>query len=73
VLDFDVVQRQARSLEHSSTGRGRRPACLGDGPDLAGIWFSSLDASSRLAVEVARRTYKLPYFHARMTASRRGE
>ena len=38
-----------------------------------GIWFFSLDASSRLAVEVARRTYKLPYFHARMSAERRGE
>jgi uncharacterized protein YqjF (DUF2071 family) len=38
-----------------------------------GIWFFSLDASSRLAVEVARRTYKLPYFHARMSVSRRGE
>jgi uncharacterized protein len=38
-----------------------------------GIWFFSLDASSRLAVEAARRTYKLPYFHARMTATRRGE
>jgi hypothetical protein len=31
-----------------------------------GIWFFSLDASSRLAVEAARRTYRLPYFHARM-------
>jgi uncharacterized protein len=38
-----------------------------------GIWFFSLDASSRLAVEAARRTYKLPYFHARMTAEREGE
>jgi uncharacterized protein YqjF (DUF2071 family) len=38
-----------------------------------GIWFFSLDASSRLAVEAARRTYKLPYFHARMSATRRGE
>jgi uncharacterized protein len=38
-----------------------------------GIWFFSLDASSRLAVEVARRTYRLPYFHARMSAERRGE
>ncbi|HET8528972.1 MAG TPA: DUF2071 domain-containing protein [Gaiellaceae bacterium] len=35
-----------------------------------GIWFFSLDASSRLAVEAARRTYKLPYFHARMSATR---
>jgi uncharacterized protein len=31
-----------------------------------GIWFFSLDASSRFAVAAARRTYKLPYFHARM-------
>jgi uncharacterized protein len=33
-----------------------------------GIWFFSLDASSRLAVEAARRTYKLPYFQARIRA-----
>ncbi len=38
-----------------------------------GIWFFSLDASSRIAVEAARRTYKLPYFHARMSAAKRGE
>ena len=43
---------------------------LGDKP---GIWFFSLDTSSRLAVEAARRTYKLPYFQARMSAERRGE
>jgi uncharacterized protein YqjF (DUF2071 family) len=36
-----------------------------------GIWFFSLDASSRLAVEVARRTYKLPYFPARIDVTRR--
>ena len=41
--------------------------------DRPGIWFFSLDASSRVAVEVARRTYKLPYFHARMSATKRGE
>lgn len=38
-----------------------------------GVWFFSLDASSRLAVEVARRAYKLPYFHARMSATPRAE
>jgi uncharacterized protein len=37
-----------------------------------GIWFFSLDASSGLAVEAARRTYKLPYFRARIS-ERRGE
>lgn len=34
-----------------------------DGRD-PGVWFFSLDASSRLAVEAARLAYKLPYFHA---------
>jgi uncharacterized protein YqjF (DUF2071 family) len=38
-----------------------------------GIWFFSLDASSWLAVEAARATYKLPYFHARMHSARVGE
>jgi len=38
-----------------------------------GIWFFSLDAESRLAVEAARRTYRLPYFHARMSARSRGD
>jgi uncharacterized protein YqjF (DUF2071 family) len=33
--------------------------------DRPGIWFFSLDASSRLAVEAARRTYRLPYRLAR--------
>ena len=41
--------------------------------DKPGIWFLSLDASSRLAVEAARRMYRLPYFHARMSATRSGE
>jgi uncharacterized protein YqjF (DUF2071 family) len=38
-----------------------------------GIWFFSLDASSRLAVEAARHTYKLPSFRARITAVRRDD
>lgn len=38
-----------------------------------GIWFFSLDASSRLAVEAARRTYKLPYFQARIGVTQQGE
>ena len=40
--------------------------------DKPGIWFFSLDTSSRLAVEAARRTYRLPYFHARTVHERRG-
>jgi uncharacterized protein YqjF (DUF2071 family) len=35
-----------------------------------GIWFFSLDTSSVVAVEAARRTYKLPYFHARISVER---
>ena len=38
--------------------------------DRPGIWFFSLDASSRLAVEAARRGYKLPYRHARISMER---
>jgi uncharacterized protein YqjF (DUF2071 family) len=37
-----------------------------------GVWFFSLDTSSRLAVEAARVTYRLPYFHARIVHERRG-
>jgi uncharacterized protein len=40
--------------------------------DKPGIWFFTLDATSQLAVEGAKRIYKLPYHHARMTAERRG-
>ena len=35
--------------------------------DKPGIYFLSLDAARRLAVFGARRTYRLPYFHAAMT------
>jgi uncharacterized protein YqjF (DUF2071 family) len=39
--------------------------------DRPGIWFFSLDAGSPLAVEAARRLYRLPYFRARMRIERR--
>jgi uncharacterized protein YqjF (DUF2071 family) len=39
----------------------------------AGIWFFSLDAESQLAVEAAKRAYRLPYHHARIDAVRRGD
>jgi uncharacterized protein len=38
-----------------------------------GIWFFSLDCESPGAVEVARRTYRLPYFRARMWSEREGK
>ena len=37
-----------------------------------GIWFFSLDASSRVAVEAARRVYRLPYFRADIHVERHG-
>jgi uncharacterized protein YqjF (DUF2071 family) len=36
-----------------------------------GIYFFSLDAARRAAVAAARRGYRLPYFHARMSVTRR--
>ena len=40
--------------------------------DKPGIWFLSLDASSQIAVQAARRLYKLPYFHAQISLEQRG-
>jgi uncharacterized protein YqjF (DUF2071 family) len=37
-----------------------------------GIYFFSLDAGRRAAVVAARRTYRLPYFHARMRVEKAG-
>jgi len=38
------------------------------GPDgLPGVWFFSIDASSRLAALGVRRIYRVPAFHGRMT------
>jgi uncharacterized protein len=38
-----------------------------------GIYFLSLDAASAVAVSAARRSYRLPYFQARMSARRAGD
>ncbi len=38
-----------------------------------GVYFFSLDASSRFAVRVARRFFHLPYFDARMGVRRDGD
>jgi len=37
-----------------------------------GVWFLSLDASSQLVGEAARRLYRLPFFRATITLRRRG-
>jgi uncharacterized protein YqjF (DUF2071 family) len=38
-----------------------------------GIWFLSLDAASRVAVEGARRRFGLPFFHARLSFDEAGD
>jgi uncharacterized protein YqjF (DUF2071 family) len=38
-----------------------------------GIWFFSLDTPNRFAVEAAKRTYRLPYYHSRASLRRRGD
>ncbi|HUJ92349.1 MAG TPA: DUF2071 domain-containing protein [Gaiellaceae bacterium] len=38
-----------------------------------GIWFFSLDASSRFAVEGGRRRFGVPFFHARLAIDRVGD
>lgn len=38
-----------------------------------GVWFFSLDAASRLAVEGARLAFHLPYFNARMSLRMEGD
>lgn len=38
-----------------------------------GVWFLSLDAANPLAVWAARRFFYLPYFHAEMTCTQRGD
>jgi uncharacterized protein YqjF (DUF2071 family) len=38
--------------------------------DKPGLWFFSLDAGSTLAVEAAKRLYKLPYMRAQMRYER---
>jgi uncharacterized protein YqjF (DUF2071 family) len=40
---------------------------------IPGVWFFSLDAANPVAVRGARRFFHLPYFDARMTASRPAE
>ena len=44
-----------------------------DRAGVPGVWFYSLDANQRLAVEIARRFFHLPYEHAQMKSSRSPE
>src|SRR3954447_10789547 len=73
VTPFHVGAVRVRGLPHvpgiTSFGETnvRTYTTVGGKP---GIYFISLDAASRLAVAGARRTYRLPYFHARMSTRR---
>ena len=40
--------------------------------DRRGVWFFSLDAASRITVEAARATFRLPYYRAAMTCGSNG-
>ncbi|GJM23129.1 MAG: hypothetical protein DHS20C15_30440 [Planctomycetota bacterium] len=41
--------------------------------ELRGVYFFSLDATSKLAIAAARAWFKLPYHHARMRSERDGD
>ena len=41
--------------------------------DRPGIWFFTLDAANVVAVEAAKKLYRLPYQHARMRCERIGD
>jgi uncharacterized protein YqjF (DUF2071 family) len=75
VTPFDVSGLRARGLVPLPLMSGFlelnvRTYVMRDGKP--GIWFVSLDASSQLAVEVARYLYRLPYFRANITLRRQG-
>lgn len=58
-LAFRFLETNVRTYVHVD---GREP----------GVYFFSLDAQSRIAVEIARRRWGLPYHHAAMRLARRG-
>jgi uncharacterized protein YqjF (DUF2071 family) len=74
VTPFVVTGLRARGLlplPFASTFRELNVRTYVTRHDKQGIWFFSLDASSQLAVEAARRLYRLPYFRADISVRRR--
>jgi uncharacterized protein YqjF (DUF2071 family) len=75
VVPFEVRALRLRGLPPLPFGSRflelnvRTYCTYGDRP---GVYFFSLDAASPLAVAAARATYRLPYFHARMSLERDG-
>ncbi len=76
VVPFRMARTRVRWLPAMPTARDfpelnlRTYVRVGGRP---GVWFFSLDATSRLAVAGARATFGLPYFRARMRCERVGE
>ncbi len=76
VTPFVITGLRARGLlplPYASSFRELNVRTYVTRDDKPGIWFFSLDASSQLAVEAARRLYHLPYFRAEIFMRRRGE
>jgi len=76
VTPFVITGLRARGLlplPYASSFRELNVRTYVTRDDKPGIWFFSLDASSQLAVEAARRLYHLPYFRAEISMRRRGE
>jgi uncharacterized protein len=76
VTPFVVTSLRARGLlplPFASSFRELNVRTYVTRDDRPGIWFFSLDASSQLAVEAARRLYRLPYFRATISIVRRGD
>jgi uncharacterized protein len=75
VTPFVVTGLRARGLlplPYASSFRELNVRTYVTRGDKPGIWFFSLDASSQLAVEAARRLYRLPYFRADISVRKRG-
>lgn len=73
IVPFRITHLRARGLPPLPPLDGFRELNVRTGVTVdgrPGIWFFSLDASSRLAVETAKRRYRLPYVHARIELAR---
>jgi uncharacterized protein YqjF (DUF2071 family) len=71
IVDFRLRGLPPRPFTSSWSELNVRTCVTRDGKP--GVWFFSLDASSTLAVEAAKRLYRLPYYRATMSCVRRGE
>lgn len=54
------LEMNVRTYVHDDQGR-------------AGVWFYTLDCNQPVAVEIARRVFRLNYLHASMSAKREGD